>query len=144
MSVPTDKMPPAVDLNESSKGFLPGLLGVEFTSAGDGWIEARLAVRGDLMAPNGFLHAGTIIALADSCCGAGCVSALPEGASGFTTVELKANFLGTARSGVIVCRADAVHLGRTTQLWDARVTSAETGRTLALFRCTQMVLWPRS
>ncbi len=133
----------ATDLNEVGKGFLPGLLGADFTGAGEGWVEARLAIRRDLMAPNGFLHAGTVVTLADTCCGYGCVRALPEGAAGFTTVELKANFLGTARDGVIACRAEALHLGRTTQLWDAKVTNAETGKTLAHFRCTQMVLWPK-
>lgn len=133
----------ATDFNEVGKGFLPGLLGIEVTGAGEGWVTARLAVRQELMAPNGFLHAGTIITLADTCCGYGCVRALPEGAAGFTTVELKSNFLGTAREGVVACRAEAIHLGRTTQLWDAKVTNETTAKTMALFRCTQMVLWPR-
>lgn len=130
-------------LNGSTKGFLPGLVGVEFTAAGEGWIEARLAVRKELMAPNGFLHAASVIALADTCCGVGCIRALPEGAKGFTTIELKSNFLGTALEGVITCRAEAKHRGRTTQLWDATVTHRDTGKTVALFRCTQMVLWPK-
>jgi uncharacterized protein (TIGR00369 family) len=115
-----------MDLNAVGRGFLPGLLGIDFTGAGEGWVEAELTVRQELMAPNGFLHAGTVITLADTCCGYGCVRALPQGASGFTTVELKANFLGTARDGVIAARAEAVHLGRTTQLWDAKVTNKAT------------------
>lgn len=121
--------------------YLPGLLGIKFTDAGDGWVAAQLPVRQQVMAPNGFLHAGTVISLADTCCGVGCVRALPEGASGFTTIELKSNFLGTARDGVIECHAQAAHLGRSTQIWDATVLHAETGKTIALFRCTQMVLW---
>lgn len=138
-----DQRAPAQEFNEVGKGFLPGLLGIAVTGTGEGWVEARLAVRRELMAPNGFLHAGSVITLADTCCGYGCVRALPEGAAGFTTVELKSNFLGTAREGIIVCRAEALHLGRTTQLWDAKVTNEATGKTMALFRCTQMVLWPR-
>lgn len=130
-------------LNALTKGYLPGLVGVEFTAAGDGWLEAELAVRKDLMAPNGFLHAASIIALADTCCGVGCVRALPEGAKGFTTIEIKSNFLGTALEGIIACRAGAKHRGRTTQLWDAEVRDKATGKTIALFRCTQMVLWPK-
>lgn len=131
-------------LNELGAEFLPGLLGINFTNTGDGWVEAELAIRQALMAPNGFLHAGSVVTLADTACGYGCVRALPEGANGFTTVELKSNFLGTARDGVIECRAEAKHLGRTTQLWDATVKHRETGKVIALFRCTQMVLWPRS
>ena len=102
-----------------------------------------MAVRLEVMAPNGFLHAASVIALADTSCGYGCVAHLPQGASGFTTLELKANFLGTAREGAIVCLAKPVHLGRTTQVWDAEVTLEGTETRLALFRCTQMVLWPK-
>lgn len=130
-------------LNGFGKDNLPGLLGIRFTAAGDGWIEAELEVRRALMAPNGFLHAGTVVSLADTCCGVACVRALPAGAAGFTTVELKSNFLGTAHEGVISCRAEARHLGRTTQLWDAEVKSDKSGKTIALFRCTQMVLYKR-
>jgi uncharacterized protein (TIGR00369 family) len=96
------------------------------------------------MAPNGFLHAGSVVTLADTSAGYGCISNLPAGANGFTTIELKSNHLGTARDGTIECSATAVHLGKTTQVWDAVVTHRETGKTIALFRCTQMVLYPRS
>jgi 1,4-dihydroxy-2-naphthoyl-CoA hydrolase len=70
------------------------------------------------------------------------IAHLPVGAEGFTTIELKTNFLGTLTEGVLLCAASAVHSGRTTQVWDAEVSS-EDGRRLALFRCTQMVLWPK-
>lgn len=130
--------------NNAGADYLPGLLGLEFTNFGDGWVEAEVKVRQALMAPNGFLHAASVIGLADSACGYGCVRALPEGAAGFTTIELKSNFLGTARNGIVDCRAEAKHLGRTTQLWDATVKHRESGKTIALFRCTQMVLWPKT
>jgi len=130
-------------LNERSKGTLPGHLGIVFTKSGRGEMHATLAVQGTLMAPNGYLHAGTVVSLADTACGYGCVASLPEGASGFTTIELKTNFLGTARDGHIDCVAKATHLGRTTQLWDAVVTHRETGKTMALFRCTQLVIYPK-
>jgi uncharacterized protein (TIGR00369 family) len=122
-------------------GYLPGLLGIEIVKVGPGLVESRLAVRREVMAPNNFLHAATLVALADTSCGYGCVANLPQGASGFTTIELKSNFLGTAREGAIVCRATPVHLGRTTQVWDAEVTLEGGERKIALFRCTQMVLW---
>lgn len=122
---------------------LPGLVGVEILSVSEQGVESRLEVRREVMAPNGYLHAATVIALADTSCGYGCVHRLPEGAKGFTTVELKANFLGTAREGAIRCRAIALHLGRTTQVWDAEVTDEANGAKIAMFRCTQMVLWPK-
>jgi 1,4-dihydroxy-2-naphthoyl-CoA hydrolase len=125
------------------QGHLPGLVGVEIVTVSEAGVDSRLQVRREVMAPNGFLHAATVIALADTSCGYGCVRLLPEGAKGFTTVELKANFLGTAREGWIRCRATPVHLGRTTQVWDAVVASEATQAKIALFRCTQMILWPR-
>jgi uncharacterized protein (TIGR00369 family) len=122
-----------------SSGF-PGLLGIEFEEAGDGLALARLALEEKHMAPNGYLHAGAVVGFADSACGYGCILSLPEGARGFTTVELKTNFLRTAQPGAtIACEAALVHGGRTTQLWDATVTDEE-GRRMALFRATQLIL----
>jgi uncharacterized protein (TIGR00369 family) len=132
------------DFNRRGVGHLPGHLGLVITAVGQRELRGHLAVTPQLMAPNGFLHAGAIVTLADTCCGYGCVSQLPAGASGFTTVELKSNHLGTTLDGTVDCVATAAHLGRTTQVWDAVVTHRESGRTLALFRCTQLVLYPKA
>jgi len=129
--------------NQFGAGFLPGLVGVEITKVASEGLEGRLAVRPDLLAPNGYLHAATVIALADTLAGYGTIANLPKGASGFTTIELKANFLGTARAGVIVCKATPVHLGGSTHVWDAVVADEASGRRIALFRCTQMILRER-
>ena len=133
----------AEQFNLRSRGHLPGLAGVEILELAPGTVRSRMPVRLEVMAPNGFLHAASVVALADTSCGYGCVAALPEGAKGFTTIELKSNFLGTTREGGICCRATPAHLGRTTPVWDAVVTNEADGKTIALFRCTQMVLWPK-
>jgi uncharacterized protein (TIGR00369 family) len=130
-------------LNERGAGFLPGHLGIVFDHIDGNELRASLEVRKALMAPNGFLHAGTVVTLADTICGYGCIEKLPEGATGFTTIELKSNFLGTAREGTIDCVAKPAHLGKQTQVWDAVVTHRETGKTIALFRCTQMILYAK-
>ena len=130
------------ELNQRGQGMLPGHLGIVFTEASADCIKAHLPVAQHVMAPNGYLHAGSVVTLADTACGYGCRMHLPPTASGFTTVELKSNHLGTARDGHIDCVAKPVHLGRTTQVWDAVVTHRESGKTVALFRCTQMVLYP--
>lgn len=129
--------------NQIGADRLPGHLGILITHVGPTEIRAELPVQASLMAPNGFLHAASVIGLADTAAGYGCVTNLPEGASGFTTVELKSNHLGTATDGTIECIAKAAHLGKTTQVWDATVTDRESGKTIALFRCTQMVLYSR-
>lgn len=125
-------------------GRLPGLIGVRFTAVAENRIDAELDIRSELLAPNGYLHAATVIALADTACGYGCLAHLPAGAENFTTIELKSNFLGTARDGTIACVATPAHLGNTTQVWDAIVADRARGRRIALFRCTQLILWPRS
>jgi uncharacterized protein (TIGR00369 family) len=131
------------ELNDRGIGTLPGLIGIEILEAMEGRIASKLKLRDELMAPNGYLHAATIVALADTSCGYGCFVNLPDGAEGFTTVELKSNFLGTKREGALECEAKMTHGGRATQVWDATVADAESGKKLALFRCTQMILYPR-
>ncbi|HJZ61142.1 MAG TPA: PaaI family thioesterase [Miltoncostaeaceae bacterium] len=130
-------------LNALGEGSLVGLLGIEIVAAEDGAVHARLPVRAEVMAPNGFLHAGSVVSLADTACGYGTYLSLPSGAEGFATVELASHHVGTARGGAIECRAGRVHAGRSTQVWDARVTG-EGDRAIALFRCTQLILWPRT
>jgi len=127
------------DLNAAGAAVLPGHLGVEIDEAESGRVTSHMDVRQHHMEPHGYLHAASVIALADTSCGYGCLLSLPEGGTGFTTIELKANFLRTARDGTISCEARLVHGGRTTQIWDATVTASD-GRPLALFRCTQLVL----
>ena len=126
---------------EAQQGHFPALIGVEVDDVARGETRMRLAVRPDHLAPNGYLHAGVVVGLADTACGYGCVASLPDGAAGFTTIELKTNFLGTAREGELRCRATLSHGGRTTQVWDAVVEDANE-QTVALFRCTQLVLYP--
>ena len=126
-------------LQEAGSEYLPGLLGIEFDGFEAGVVRARLALEQKHFAPNGYVHAATVVALADTAAGYGCLLTLPEGGTGFTTIELKTNFLRSAGEGMITCEARLVHGGRTTQLWDATVSDPD-GRPMALFRCTQLVL----
>jgi uncharacterized protein (TIGR00369 family) len=134
----------AAVFQERQQGTLPGELAIQWDEVATGRAAGHFTVTRGHMAPNGFLHAAAVIALVDSACGYACVASLPEGATGFTTIELKANYLGTAKEGeVVACTARLAHGGRMTQVWDAEATNQTTGKTMALFRCTQMVLWPR-
>jgi len=127
-------------MSEAMEGRLPGLFGVELLSIEPGAVETRLALKPEHLAPNDFLHAGTVITLADTSAGMGCLASLPEGAMGFTTVELKTNFLATAREGALHCNARLIHGGSRTQVWDATVGREDDERVIALFRCTQFLL----
>ncbi|GAB5470517.1 MAG: PaaI family thioesterase [Rhodospirillales bacterium] len=131
-------------LNARAQDYLPGRLGIEFLQAEPEAVSGRLPVSKAVMAPNGYLHAASVIALVDTLAGFGTMLNLPDGAQAFTTIELKSNFTGTVRAGgAVLGRATPAHLGRTTQVWDAVASDEATGKTVALFRCTQMILWPK-
>jgi 1,4-dihydroxy-2-naphthoyl-CoA hydrolase len=127
--------------NERGVGKLPGHLGIIITHISEAQVIGELPVLQSLMAPNGYLHAGSVVTLADTCAGYGCIVNLPSDATGFTTLELKSNHLGTALDGTILGIAKPVHRGKTTQVWDSVVTHKETGRAISMFRCTQMILY---
>jgi 1,4-dihydroxy-2-naphthoyl-CoA hydrolase len=126
-------------LNQVGASGLQGLMGVVVEDVGEGVARAHLELDRKHKNPNGDPHAATIVALADTACGYGSFLNLPSGARGFTTIELKTNFIRSVREGTIHCEARLVHGGRTTQVWDATITDPE-GRTVALFRCTQFLL----
>lgn len=130
--------------NERGADYLPGHVGLKFTKVDPDEVVARFKVTTAHKAWNGFLHAGSVVTLADTCCGYGTLRSLPQGADGFTTIDLATNFVGTAQEGEVECTARPLHQGRTTQVWDAVVKSLESGKTMAHFRCSQMILWPRS
>ncbi|MCM0035031.1 MAG: PaaI family thioesterase [Burkholderiaceae bacterium] len=133
------------ELNLRSGENLPGLMGVEMLALSEGTLQSQMKLRKVHFAPNTYLHAASVIALADTTCGYATIAHLPEGALSFTTIELKSNHLGTVRGegSIIRCTATAQHLGGNTQVWDAVVTDAATDKKIAIFRCTQMVLWPK-
>ena len=131
------------ELNRRGDEYLPGYLGIEVLDIAAGTVSSRMPVKKLHFAPNDFLHAASVVALADTTCGYATIAHLPEGAQSFTTIELKSNHLGTVKDGSIACVATAQHLGRNTQVWDAVVSDEASGRKIALFRCTQMILWPQ-
>jgi 1,4-dihydroxy-2-naphthoyl-CoA hydrolase len=137
-------LPTPEQLMSKATGTLVDELDMEIVAVEEGRVEMSMPVTHRHLAPNHYLHGGAVAALADTACGMGAFAHLPEGAEAFTTIELKTNFLGTATIGSLRCIATPHHLGRTTQVWDADVVHVDTGKTIARFRCTQMVLWPKS
>lgn len=130
-------------LNQRGAEYLPGFLGIQMVELAANSLRSRMPVQKLHFAPNNFLHAASVVALADTTCGYATIAHLPDGAESFTTIELKSNHLGTVKEGSIVCHATPQHLGKNTQVWDAVVSDEASGRKIALFRCTQMILWPK-
>ncbi len=131
-------------LRQAGAGRLPGHMGLEILEIGEGIARMRCEIGPHHLALNGYLHAGSVVALADTAAGYGCLGNLPEAGTGFTTMEMKSNFLGTTLEGAILAEATLSHGGRTTQVWDVEVTAERSDKPLALFRCTQMILYARS
>jgi uncharacterized protein (TIGR00369 family) len=121
------------------EGTLPGQFGVRVTGITEGRLNSEMLLQPWMLAPNGFLHAASVVLLADSSAGYATIAHLPQGAKNFTTIELKSNFFSTAKQGLLRCEAVGDHLGRTTQVWSATVFNPD-GKKMALFRCTQMIL----
>lgn len=114
-------------------------LGMEFVSAAPDRIVAEIVVRPDLCTRPAILHGGAIMAFADTLGAMGTVLNLPKGA-GTATIESKTNFIAGAPVGTrVIGEATPIHRGRTTQVWQTRVTTAE-GRLVAVVTQTQMVL----
>ncbi|MEO8188519.1 MAG: PaaI family thioesterase [Burkholderiaceae bacterium] len=131
------------NLNGRTGNNLPGWFGLKVVAISEGRLVMDVLIKPEFLAPNGYLHAAAVIAVADTAAGYATIAHLPEGATNFTTIELKSNFLGTATDGTLRADASAAHQGRTTQVWDATVTHTDSGKTIALFRCTQLILWPK-
>ena len=123
------------------RDFLPGLLGMRYVEATKDRLVAELTIRDDLRTVGGALHGGTLMALADTVGATATFLNIPPGAS-TTTLESKTNFFAAGRDGVVRAEATPLHRGRTTMVWQTRVTD-ESGRLLSLTIQTQMVLSPR-
>jgi uncharacterized protein (TIGR00369 family) len=132
----------AQQTQERLKGILPELLGIHLVEVAPDKVLATLRVRPDLCTTGKILHGGTIMAFADTLGAVGTVVNMPAG-YGTATIESKTNFVGGAAEGSVVTgECTPVHKGRTTQVWQTRVTSAE-GRLVALVTQTQIVMPPR-
>lgn len=127
--------------NTLSEGFFPGELGIVVLDISEGKMKAEMPIKGKLFAPNGYLHAGSIVTLADSIAGYSTIAHLPENGKSFTTLELKSNFIGSVKEGVIECNSIAEHMGKTTQVWRVEVVHQASRKKLAIFSCTQLILY---
>ena len=126
--------------HEGQADTLPGRFALVVTRIEEGRLDGEVALQPWMLAPNACPHVASVLLLADTAAGYASIAHLPPGAKNFTTIELKSNFLGTVREGTIRAECRAEHLGRTTHVWSATVFGPA-DRKLALFRCTQMVLW---
>jgi uncharacterized protein (TIGR00369 family) len=135
-------MDPLERLNSEMLPFA-SLIGMKFVHAEPDRVVAELTIRDDLCTRPAVAHGGVLMSFADTLGAAATILNLPEGAA-TTTVESKTNFLAAAPAGArIVGEATPVHRGRTTMVWQTRI-STDAGRLVALVVQTQLVLPKRS
>ncbi|HEY7648574.1 MAG TPA: PaaI family thioesterase [Methylomirabilota bacterium] len=125
-------------IEEAQRGTLSEVLGIRYVEASPERIVAELTIRDDLRTVGGALHGGTLMALADTVGATAAFVNLPPGAF-TTTLESKTNFFAAGRDGIVRAEATPLHRGRTTMVWQTRVTDPS-GRLLSLTIQTQMVL----
>jgi len=117
------------------------LLGIEISGEGPDAV-GRLTVTHPLIAGTGFLWAPVVITIADALCAFGVNHHWPEGARSFTTIQCTSNFVSSAKEGEsVIGQASPLHLGHTTQVWDAIVTNETTERQMMAYRCTQLIMY---
>ena len=129
--------------NSRRQNHLPSMMAMKSVSVSATNFVIEMPVEPYMLNINGSVHGGSIISLADTAAGWGCLSHLPEGATGFTTIELKCNFMGMATDGTLSSTATLIHSGRSTQVWDCNVIHQETDKRIAEMRCTQMIFYPK-
>lgn len=128
----------AAKANERIRGRFPGLVGMRFLEISPDRVLATLEVREELKQPWGILHGGAIATLLDTAAGAGAVANLERGQQS-VTVEIKVNFIGAVRAGVVTVEAVPLHRGRSTMIWESRARDAE-GRIVAAGLSTHMTI----
>src|SRR5450432_3016734 len=121
------------DFSKFGADRFPGFVGIEVLQVEKNFAIARMEIKNFHFAPNDYLHAGSIVTLADTIAGYACLYNLPDKGISFTTIELKSNFLGSVKNGSVKAEASLQHSGKTTQVWDVTVTNEETEKKLALF-----------
>ncbi len=126
-------------VNARARGSLVEHLGIAITEAGDDWLRGTMPVDARTKQPYGLLHGGASVALAEtlgSMAGNLCVDNAREMVVG---LEINANHLRAAREGIVTGTARAVHVGRSTQVWEIRIEN-EAGKLVCISRITLAVV----
>jgi 1,4-dihydroxy-2-naphthoyl-CoA hydrolase len=137
MNLPTHDL---AQLNEWSRNTLSEHLGIELTEVGDKYLVGRMPVDHRTHQPMGLLHGGASVALAETLGSIGAALQVDLTKKACVGLEINANHIKGVHSGYVVGRATAIHVGRTTQVWEIRITHEETGALVCLSRITMAVI----
>jgi len=124
----------------SQRPTLADALGIELTALTADYIEGRMPVDGRTHQPMGLLHGGASVALAETLGSIGAASKVDPTQQACVGLEINANHLKGVRDGWVRGRATPVHVGRSTQVWEIRLTHEETGALVCISRITMAVV----
>lgn len=125
-------------LNHLCKGSFISFLGIEFLNYGSDFIEASMPID-DKLQPMGLLHGGASLALAETIASAGSYLIVDPDKYDVFGLQVSGNHIATLNQGILLARAEVVHKGRSTHVWDVKIKSGE-GKLICVTRVTMMVV----
>jgi 1,4-dihydroxy-2-naphthoyl-CoA hydrolase len=126
-------------VNERNRDCLPGRLGIEFTGATDDSVTARMPVDARTHQPAGMIHGGASVALAETLASWGATFVVDRNLKHCVGLEINANHVRAVGKGHVIGTARPLHLGRSTQIWEARIVD-EQDKLVCIARVTMAVL----
>lgn len=126
-------------INDHCKGTLMETLGIEYVAIDADSLTAKMPVTEKVHQPDGLLHGGATLALAESVGSAAAQVLIAEGRAQIRGLELSGNHIKSVRSGHVWAKATVLHRGRTTQLWQIHITDDE-GVLVSVVKFTTMIL----
>jgi 1,4-dihydroxy-2-naphthoyl-CoA hydrolase len=133
---------PKMDMDsfiEFTRGTLPDVLGIEFLEVTPGRLVARMPVGRQVHQPFGLLHGGASVVLAETLASMGGWLNIDQGRQSAVGLEINANHLRSVRDGHVTGVATPIHLGRSTHVWDIRITD-DNDKLVCVSRCTIAVV----
>lgn len=126
-------------LNELSKNTLMEALGIEVTNAGNGWVEGKMPVDHRTKQPLGLLHGGASVAFAESLASFAGSLSVDHGRKNIVGMEINANHIRSVKDGYVYGRAECIHMGKKSQVWETRITD-ERDKLVCISRMTLAVV----
>jgi uncharacterized protein (TIGR00369 family) len=114
-------------------------LGIRLTAFGEGWVEATMPIDHRTYRPGGILHGGANLALAETIAGFGSMLTVDIQDHDVRGIQVSANHTGKAEGTMVFARAEALHLGKRTQVWNVDIKS-ESGKLVSTARVTNMIV----
>jgi 1,4-dihydroxy-2-naphthoyl-CoA hydrolase len=127
------------EVNQLCKNTLIDHLGIEFTEIGSGFVIARMPVDNRTMQPMNLLHGGATMALAETVGSVGSYVMVDQSKFDIVGIEINANHIGNTNAKYVVAKAEIIHKGQKTHVWDIRI-SDQYDRPISVCRLTNMII----